>query len=96
MEALLVGHEDWVFSAAWQPDQDAESAKPCLLSASMDRNHDALAAGVLLWCTSPELPAKLHQNASFVSRAYVDLSSSMHIGHLRADTSTAYVRFLYL
>ena len=37
MEALLVGHEDWVFSAAWQPDQDAESAKPCLLSASMDR-----------------------------------------------------------
>ncbi len=38
MEALLVGHEDWVFSAAWQPDQDAaESAAPCLLSASMDR-----------------------------------------------------------
>jgi len=43
MEALLVGHEDWVFSAAWQPDQasvpsvPAESAVPCLLSASMDR-----------------------------------------------------------
>ena len=38
MEALLVGHEDWIFSAAWQPDQDAaESAAPCLLSASMDR-----------------------------------------------------------
>ena len=43
MEALLVGHEDWVFSAAWQPDQasvpsvPAEPAVPCLLSASMDR-----------------------------------------------------------
>lgn len=41
MEALLVGHEDWVFSVAWQPQQDAQAqqaaAAPCLLSASMDR-----------------------------------------------------------
>ena len=37
MDALLIGHEDWVFSAAWQPAQDAAAAVPCLLSASMDR-----------------------------------------------------------
>ncbi len=37
MDALLIGHEDWVFSAAWQPAQDAAPAMPCLLSASMDR-----------------------------------------------------------
>lgn len=37
MDALLVGHEDWVFSVMWQPHQHAESAVPCLLSASMDR-----------------------------------------------------------
>ena len=37
MDALLIGHEDWVFSAAWQPAQDTAAAVPCLLSASMDR-----------------------------------------------------------
>ena len=37
MEALLVGHEDWVFSAAWQPQHGADAEQPCLLSASMDR-----------------------------------------------------------
>lgn len=45
LEAVLLGHEDWVFSAAWQPGQSAGDAAcsaaapsvPCLLSASMDR-----------------------------------------------------------
>ena len=56
MEALLVGHEDWVFSVAWQPDQGAEPAAPCLLSASMDRT-------MMLWrpeaSTGLPLPGKL-------------------------------------
>ena len=43
LEAVLLGHEDWVFSAAWQPPQSdgnacsAAASVPCLLSASMDR-----------------------------------------------------------
>jgi len=54
MEALLVGHEDWVFSAAWQPQQpvadSADSTAPCLLTASMDRT-------MMLW--RPEASAGL-------------------------------------
>jgi elongator complex protein 2 len=39
LEALLIGHEDWVHSVAWKPrnDRDGEEEIPCLLSASMDR-----------------------------------------------------------
>ena len=42
MEAVLIGHEDWVHSVAWQPRPAAEAGanaprRPCLLSASMDR-----------------------------------------------------------
>ena len=37
VEAMLIGHEDWVYSVAWQPRQDTGDARPCLLSASMDR-----------------------------------------------------------
>ena len=43
VEAMLIGHEDWVHSVAWQPSRDnrstdaAENQRPCLLSASMDR-----------------------------------------------------------
>ena len=46
LEALLIGHEDWVHSVAWKPhsndsndsdDSDDSEAAPCLLSASMDR-----------------------------------------------------------
>lgn len=42
-EALLVGHEDWVHSVSWKPQQiskdsqQEESHSPCLLSSSMDR-----------------------------------------------------------
>ena len=46
-EALLVGHEDWVHSVAWQPpvtQPDGTRSQPaCLLSASMDRT-------MMLWC----------------------------------------------
>ncbi len=42
LEAVLIGHEDWVHSVAWhprvqQPDGSGSSQPPCLLSASMDR-----------------------------------------------------------
>lgn len=50
MAALLVGHEDWVFSAAWQPRLVAGTA-PCLLTASMDRT-------MMLW--RPEPSAGVH------------------------------------
>jgi len=40
LEALLIGHEDWVHSVAWRPGKNGEGEDdedPCLLSASMDR-----------------------------------------------------------
>lgn len=37
LEALLIGHEDWVHSIAWQPLGKDEQGRPSLLSASMDR-----------------------------------------------------------
>jgi elongator complex protein 2 len=41
LESVLIGHEDWVHSVAWQPLVAAASGRPqprpCLLSASMDR-----------------------------------------------------------
>ena len=43
LEAVLIGHEDWVHSVAWHPRVPApdgsggSSQPPCLLSASMDR-----------------------------------------------------------
>lgn len=43
LEAVLIGHEDWVHSVAWQPrvpqpdGSGGSSQPPCLLSASMDR-----------------------------------------------------------
>lgn len=38
LESVLIGHEDWVHSVAWQPLAASASAqRPCLLSASMDR-----------------------------------------------------------
>jgi elongator complex protein 2 len=36
LEALLIGHEDWVHSVAWKPSSNVDDV-PCLLSASMDR-----------------------------------------------------------
>ncbi|BDA40643.1 Elongator complex protein 2 [Coccomyxa sp. Obi] len=45
MDALLVGHEDWVFSAVWQPRMVAGTT-PCLLTASMDRT-------MMLWRPEP-------------------------------------------
>lgn len=54
LEALLVGHEDWVHSVQWQPPQpphsppqDPQPAQPlCLLSTSMDRT-------MVLWRPDP-------------------------------------------
>ena len=38
LESVLIGHEDWVHSVAWQPvASEAPQQRPCLLSASMDR-----------------------------------------------------------
>jgi elongator complex protein 2 len=38
LEALLIGHEDWVHSVAWKPRRvEGEEEVPYLLSASMDR-----------------------------------------------------------
>ncbi|KAK6426508.1 Elongator subunit elp2 [Oleoguttula sp. CCFEE 5521] len=39
-EALLVGHEDWIYSARWLPrsDRTAQSAPPTLLTASADNS----------------------------------------------------------
>lgn len=38
LEALLMGHEDWVHTVCWQPTgKPAEPRRACLLSASMDR-----------------------------------------------------------
>ena len=36
VEAMLVGHEDWVHTVAWQPNLEKKD-RPTLLSASMDR-----------------------------------------------------------
>lgn len=37
LEALLVGHEDWVHSVQWKPQGGGGTKKPCLISSSMDR-----------------------------------------------------------
>jgi WD40 repeat protein len=39
LESVLIGHEDWVHSVAWQPvtASGRPQHRPCLLSASMDR-----------------------------------------------------------
>ncbi|XP_075265418.1 uncharacterized protein LOC142357762 [Convolutriloba macropyga] len=37
LEAVLVGHEDWVHSLSWEPCPGLSRAQLCLLSASMDR-----------------------------------------------------------
>lgn len=65
LEALLVGHEDWVHSVQWQPSpgqgqglgqassQQGLQAQPlCLLSTSMDRS-------MMLWRPDP-LTGHLH------------------------------------
>jgi len=78
MEALLVGHEDWVFSAAWQPDQasvpsvPAEPAVPCLLSASMDRT-------MMLWRPEASSGAHFHplSLAKLLRQACMSIQSIM-------------------
>jgi elongator complex protein 2 len=41
LEALLIGHEDWVHSVQWKPQRrgggGTNKKRPCLLSSSMDR-----------------------------------------------------------
>jgi WD40 repeat protein len=39
LEALLIGHEDWVHSVQWKPQRGGGGGtkKPSLLSSSMDR-----------------------------------------------------------
>lgn len=52
LEALLVGHEDWVHSVQWQsslgqgPGQGLQAQPLCLLSTSMDRT-------MMLWRPDP-------------------------------------------
>lgn len=76
MEALLVGHEDWVFSAAWQPQQpvadNADSVAPCLLTASMDRT-------MMLW--RPEASAGL-QSCLCQSFTTSKMQMNLHTCHM--------------
>jgi len=37
LDSVLLGHEDWVHSVAWEPRGGADGGAPALLSASMDR-----------------------------------------------------------
>ncbi|KAK9820488.1 hypothetical protein WJX72_010831 [[Myrmecia] bisecta] len=64
LEALLIGHEDWVHSAQWQPPQVAADGKLrqplCLLSASMDRT-------MMLW--RPDTPTGLWMGEESVGDA---------------------------
>lgn len=68
LEAVLIGHEDWVHSVAWHPSVAAGGSPgggpdggarppPCLLSASMDRTMmlwrpDAATGAPLLWAAA--------------------------------------------
>ena len=87
VDALLIGHEDWVFSAAWQPAQYAAPAVPCLLSASMDRTmmiwRPEASSGVpafacqscqlrYAWCSAGALKAQGEQSAG--SNATIPMS----------------------
>ncbi|EME86137.1 uncharacterized protein MYCFIDRAFT_161734 [Pseudocercospora fijiensis CIRAD86] len=55
-EALLIGHEDWIYTARWSPKGD-ETGNPVLLSASADNSlsiwHADAASG--LWVCSSRL-----------------------------------------
>ena len=60
LEALLVGHEDWVHGLAWQPPPSQKAShtsrpdpKPTLLSASMDRT-------MMLW--RPDIATGMKDN----------------------------------
>uniref|UniRef100_A0A1D2A3F7 Elongator complex protein 2 n=1 Tax=Auxenochlorella protothecoides TaxID=3075 RepID=A0A1D2A3F7_AUXPR len=65
LEALLVGHEDWVQSVAWQPAGD-EGRAPCLLSASMDRT-------LMLWQPDP--------SGLWMSAAALGDAGANHLGY---------------
>ena len=51
LEAVLLGHDDWVYSIRWQPLQQREGSTPvqpmCLLSVSMDKT-------MILWRPDPD------------------------------------------
>ncbi|KAF7187208.1 Elongator complex protein 2, partial [Pseudocercospora fuligena] len=55
-EALLIGHEDWVYTARWSPTRD-ETGNPLLLSASADNSLSIwhADAGSGLWICSSRL-----------------------------------------
>lgn len=62
LEALLIGHEDWVHSLAWQPNL-SPGQRPCLLSAAMDRTMmlwrpDKSTGAMLLACQSAPMKCR--------------------------------------
>ena len=99
LESLLIGHEDWVMSAAWHPDP----AKMVLMTASMDRSlmlwsptgvpSASEDAGTELWMSTASLGEAAavclgYYGAAFSPKGDLILANS-HGGALHAWRQTA-------
>lgn len=79
LQSVLIGHEDWVHSVAWQPSAAAAPGQPlqqpCLLSASMDRT-------MMLW--RPDAATGL-----WMSEESVGDAGASHLGYYSGRFSPA-------